>query len=319
MPAVTMRELLESGVHFGHQTRRWNPRMKPYVFGARNGIYIIDLQKTVDQTRAACMFATQVAAEGKKVLFVGTKKQAKEVIEEEAKRAGMYYVNNRWLGGMLTNYQTVKASIDRLKKIEALKISPEWDETPKKEQSRYERELENLKKSLGGIQDMKKLPGAIFVVDTEKEHIAVKEAKKLGIPTIAVVDTNCDPSDITYVIPGNDDAIRSIRLFARLIADSCLEGARVFQEKLRAQEGSDTASKDELETEKKVSRFEGDIDLQGIDEADLEAQEAEDLTMEDVAAELDKPAAAAGAAASDSEKPVAEKAIKKAKKVVKGE
>lgn len=274
MPAITMRELLESGVHFGHQTRRWNPKMKPYVFGARNGIYIIDLQKTVDATRAACDFATKVTSEGKKVLFVGTKKQAKEVIEEEAKRAGMYYVTNRWLGGMLTNYQTVKASIDRLKKIEALKASPAWTDVPKKEQSRYERELEKLLKSLGGIQDMKKLPGAIFVVDTEKEHIAVKEAKKLGIPSIAVVDTNCDPAGINYVIPGNDDAIRSIRLFSRLIADSCLEGARIFQEKLRAQEGA-AADREEMETEKKVSRFEGDIDLQGIDEADIEAQEQE--------------------------------------------
>src|SRR3954452_9028219 len=247
MPAVTMRELLESGVHFGHQTRRWNPKMKPYVFGARNGIYIIDLQKTVDQTRAACAFASDVASEGKKVLFVGTKKQAKDVIEEESKRAGMYYVTNRWLGGMLTNYQTVKASIDRLKKIEALRNSAEWNEVPKKEQSRYDRELDKLQKSLGGIEDMKKLPGAIFVIDTEKEHIAVKEAKKLGIPSIAVVDTNCDPGNIDYVIPGNDDAIRSIRLFARLIADSCLEGTRVFQEKLRAQEISD---KEEGETEK---------------------------------------------------------------------
>jgi len=310
MPAVTMRELLESGVHFGHQTRRWNPKMKPYVFGARNGIYIIDLQKTVDQTRAACAFATQVASEGKKVLFVGTKKQAKEVIEEEAKRAGMYYVNNRWLGGMLTNYQTVKASIDRLKKIEALKISPEWDETPKKEQSRYDRELDKLKKSLGGIQDMKKLPGAIFVVDTEKEHIAVKEAKKLGIPTIAVVDTNCDPSDISYVIPGNDDAIRSIRLFAQLIADSCIEGAKVFQEKLRAQEIAD--AQEESETEKKVSRFEGDIDLQGIDEADLEAQEAEaEVEQEGAPAVVAAPAAAAPVVTE--EKPVAKKAKKSGK------
>lgn len=308
MPAITMRELLESGVHFGHQTRRWNPKMKPYVFGARNGIYIIDLQKTVDQTRAACTFASQVTSEGKKVLFVGTKKQAKEVIEEEAKRAGMYYVNNRWLGGMLTNYQTVKASIDRLKKIEALKISPEWDETPKKEQSRYDRELENLKKSLGGIQDMKKLPGAIFVVDTEKEHIAVKEAKKLGIPTIAVVDTNCDPSNITYVIPGNDDAIRSIRLFARLIADSCLEGAKVFQEKLRAQEVADS-SKDDSTEEKKVSRFEGDIDLQGIDEADLEAQEE----VENQDGESEEPVAVAAAAPAAPAK-ASEKPLKKTKK-----
>src|SRR6201987_3377404 len=251
MPAVTMRELLESGVHFGHQTRRWNPKMKPYVFGARNGIYIIDLQKTVDQTRAACAFASSVCAEGKKVLFVGTKKQAKEVVEEEAKRSGMYFVTNRWLGGMLTNYQTVKASIDRLKKIESLKMSSDWNDVPKKEQSRYERELDKLQKSLGGIQDMKKLPGAIFVIDTEKEHIAVKEAKKLGIPTIAVVDTNCDPSYITYVIPGNDDAIRSIRIFAKLIADSCLEGAQIFQEKLRAQEIADAHSKEESEEEKK--------------------------------------------------------------------
>jgi small subunit ribosomal protein S2 len=280
MPAVTMRELLESGVHFGHQTRRWNPKMKPYVFGARNGIYIIDLQKTVDNTRSACAFATQVCAEGKKVLFVGTKKQAKEVMEEEAKRAGMYHVTNRWLGGMLTNYQTVKASIDRLKKIEALSNSPDWKEVPKKEQSRYMRDYEKLQKSLGGIQDMKKLPVAIFVIDTEKEHIAIKEAKKLGIPTIAVVDTNCDPSNINHVIPGNDDAIRSIRLFARLIADSCLEGVKTFQEKLRAQEVSDQAARDEKDEEKKVSRFEGDIDLQGIDEADLEAQEAAETEVE---------------------------------------
>jgi len=185
----------------------------------------------------------------------------------------MYYVNNRWLGGMLTNYQTVKASIDRLKKIEGMKNSPEWNEVPKKEQSRYDREYEKLKRSLGGIEDMKKLPGAIFVIDTEKEHIAVKEAKKLGIPTVAVVDTNCDPSNINFVIPGNDDAIRSVRLFAKLIADSCLEGARVHQEKLRAADAP--MSKDEDGNEKKVSRFEGDIDLQGIDEADIAASEEE--------------------------------------------
>jgi small subunit ribosomal protein S2 len=276
MPQITMRELLEAGVHFGHQTHRWNPKMKQYVFGARNGIYIVDLQKTVDHTRAACDFITKVTAEGKKVLFVGTKKQAKDVIQEEAVRSGMYFVNNRWLGGMLTNYQTVKASIDRLKKIEALKNSPDWNDVPKKEQARYDRELDKLKKSLGGIEDMKKLPGAIFVIDTEKEHIAVKEAKKLGIPTVAVVDTNCDPSNINFVIPGNDDAIRSVRLFARLIADSCLEGARTFQEKLRAQEGAE--DREEGETEKKVSRFEGDIDLQGIDEADIAAETEEEVT-----------------------------------------
>jgi len=269
MPQVTMRELLEAGVHFGHQTRRWNPKMKPYVFGARNGIYIIDLQKTVEQTRAACDFASKLTSEGKKVLFVGTKKQAKEVVEEEAVRSGMYFVTNRWLGGMLTNYQTVKASIDRLKKIEGQKASDEWKDISKKEQSRIDREYDKLKKSLGGIEEMKKLPAALFVIDTEKEHIAVKEAKKLGIPVIAVVDTNCDPSNVTHVIPGNDDAIRSVRLFSRLIADSCIEGAKTYQEKLRAQEVAE--SKEEGE-EKKVSRFEGDIDLQGVDEADLEAQ-----------------------------------------------
>lgn len=274
MPQITMRELLEAGVHFGHQTRRWNPKMKPYVFGARNGIYIIDLQKTVENTRAACDFAVKVASEGKKILFVGTKKQAKDVVQEEAIRSGMHFVTHRWLGGMLTNYQTVKASIDRLKKFEALKLAPEWNDYSKKEQSSMNREIEKLKKSLGGIEDMKKLPGAIFVVDTAKEHIAVKEAKKLGIPTIAVVDTNCDPTNINYVIPGNDDAIRSVRLFAKLIADSCLEGAKVYQEKLRAKDISDQKEKEEeLLTEKKVSKFEGDIDLRGIDEADLEAQE----------------------------------------------
>ncbi|MBL7715564.1 MAG: 30S ribosomal protein S2 [Bdellovibrionales bacterium] len=280
MPQITMRELLEAGVHFGHQTRRWNPKMKPYVFGARNGIYIIDLQKTVDQARTACDFATKVTAEGKKVLFVGTKKQAKDVVEEEARRSGMYFVTNRWLGGMLTNYQTVRQSIDRLKKIETLKNSPDWTDVPKKEQARYDRELDKLKKSLGGIEDMKKLPGAIFVIDTEKEHIAIKEAKKLGIPTIAVVDTNCDPADITHVIPGNDDAIRSVRLFAKMIADSCLEGAKIHQEKLRAQDAA-SDSKDDDANQKKVSRFEGDIDLRGIDEADLEATEETATTEEE--------------------------------------
>lgn len=273
MPNITMRELLEAGVHFGHQTNHWNPKMKKYVFGARNGIYIIDLQKTVEQAKSAAQFVTSVAAEGKKVLFVGTKKQAKDVVENEAKRADMYYVTNRWLGGMLTNYQTVKASIDRLKKIDALKNSPEWNEHTKKEQSKLDKELEKLKKSLGGIQEMRKLPGALFIIDTMKEHIAIKEAKKLGIPTIAVVDTNCNPEDVDYVIPGNDDAIRSITLFAKIVADSCLEGAKVYQERARAQK---VDLSDEEAQEKKVSRFEGDIDLKGIDEADLEEMEVKE-------------------------------------------
>lgn len=277
MPNVTVKEMLEAGVHFGHQTNHWNPKMKKYVFGARNGIYIIDLQKTVDYTKVACEFIRHVTSEGKKVLFVGTKKQAKGIIEQEAQRAGMYYVTNRWLGGMLTNYQTVKASIDRLKKIEALKASAEWNDVPRKEQSRNNRELEKLKASLGGIQDMKKLPAAVFIIDTAKEHIAVKEAKKLGIPTVGVVDTNCDPTGITHVIPGNDDAVRSVTLFSRLIADSCVEGAKIFEEKLRASEAASEAD-ERAEEEKKVSRFEGDIDLRGVDEADLAAMSEPDPT-----------------------------------------
>lgn len=277
MPNVTMKELLEAGVHFGHQTSRWNPKMKPYVFGARNGIYIIDLQKTVQHAREACAFAKSIAADGRKLLFVGTKKQAQEVIVEEATRAGQYFVASRWWGGMLTNYQTIKASIDRLKKIETMKLNGEFEALPKKEQSALNREAEKLQASLGGIKEMKKLPGALFIIDPTKEHIAIKEAKKLGIPIIAVVDTNCDPDEIDFVIPGNDDAIRAIKLFSHLIAESCIEGARVFQEKIRADERLAAAlASEEKDEGTKVSRFEGDIDLRGPDEAELtEEGEAE--------------------------------------------
>ncbi len=278
MPNVTMKELLEAGVHFGHQTSRWNPKMKSYVFGARNGIYIIDLQKTVQFTRDACEFAKKTTAEGKKILFVGTKLQAKDVIVEEATRSGQYYIANRWLGGMLTNYQTIKASIDRLKKLEALKTSEDFKLISKKEQSSINREVVKLQAGLGGIKEMKKLPGALFIVDIQKEHIAVKEAQKLGIPTIAVVDTNCNPDGIDYVIPGNDDAIRAIKLFSHLISESCLEGNTVLQEKIRAD--ADLASRlasEEVVEEKKVSRFEGDIDLRGPDEAEIaEVEETSD-------------------------------------------
>ncbi|MEW6057164.1 MAG: 30S ribosomal protein S2 [Bdellovibrionota bacterium] len=276
MPNVTMKELLEAGVHFGHQTSRWNPKMKSYVFGARNGIYIIDLQKTVQHAREACAFAQKITAEGKRLLFVGTKKQAKDVVIEEAVRSGQNYVANRWLGGTLTNYQTIKASIDRLKRLETLKAGEDFEALTKKEQSMIGREIEKLEASLGGIKDMKKLPGAMFVIDPMKEHIAVKEAKKLGIPTIAVVDTNCDPDDIDYVIPGNDDAIRAIKLFSHLIAESCIEGARAFQEKLKADEHlAAQLAKEDSSEDKKVSRFEGDIDLRGPDEAELEAAASE--------------------------------------------
>ncbi len=274
MPNVTMKELLEAGVHFGHQTSRWNPKMKKYVFGARNGIYIIDLQKTVQRAREACTFTNKITSEGRKILFVGTKKQAKDVIIEEAKRSEQYFVANRWLGGMLTNYQTIKASIDRLKQIQEMKTTGDFELLPKKEQSQLNKEAEKLEASLGGIKDMKKLPGAIFIIDPMKEHIAIKEAKRLGIPVIAVVDTNCDPDNIDYVIPGNDDAIRSIKLFSHLIAESCIEGARVFSEKLKTDEAlAAKFAKDQAEERKRVSRFEGDIDLRGVDEADVSATE----------------------------------------------
>ncbi len=277
MPTISMKDMLEAGVHFGHQTNHWNPKMKPYVYGARNGIYIVDLQQTVDRARKACDFIKSVTAEGKKVIFVGTKKQAKEVVEKEAQRAGMYYVTERWLGGMLTNFQTVKASIDRLKKIESLKATDGWNDYTKKEQSGFDRELTKLKRGLGGIQEMKKLPGAMFIIDTTKEANAIKEARRLGIPTVAIVDTNCDPSGIDFVIPGNDDAFRAVNLFAKMIADACLEGTTVHQEKLRA--AGSASSKDEDDSAgKKVSRFEGDIDLKGVDAADLEAMEQTETT-----------------------------------------
>ncbi|HCF61311.1 MAG TPA: 30S ribosomal protein S2 [Myxococcales bacterium] len=222
---ISMRQLLEAGVHFGHQTRRWNPKMKPYIFGARNGIYIIDLQKTVGLFRKAYSFLSETIARGGTVLFVGTKKQAQEVIAEEATRANQYYVNNRWLGGTLTNFRTIKQGIDRFKGIERMQQDGTYERLPKKEVASLEREREKLEKNLGGIKEMSRLPGALFVIDPKKEHIAIHEANRLGIPVIAVVDTNCDPEGIDYVIPGNDDAIRAIKLFAGKMADAAIEGS----------------------------------------------------------------------------------------------
>src|SRR5512145_626922 len=222
--AISMKQLLEAGVHFGHQTKRWNPKMKPYIFGARNGIYIIDLQKTVGLARNALRFVSEAVGKGGSVLFVGTKKQAQDAIKEESVRAGQYSVTNRWLGGTLTNFKTVKQGIDRLKTIEKMAADGTYERLPKKEVAQLEREREKLEKNLGGIKDLSRLPSALFVVDTKKEHIAVHEANRLGIPVVAVVDTNCDPEGIDYVIPGNDDAIRSIRLFTGKIAEACLEG-----------------------------------------------------------------------------------------------
>ena len=242
MSQITMKQLLEAGVHFGHQTRRWNPKMKPYIFGARNGIYIIDLQKTVRYFRTAYSFLQKTAQNGEKILFVGTKKQAQEAILEEAARAGQFYVNNRWLGGMLTNFSTIKRSIDRLKKIEVMAQDGTYDLLTKKEVLQLEREKAKLEKSLGGIKGMNRLPGAIFVIDPKKENIAVKEARKLGIPVVAVVDTNCDPEEIDYIIPGNDDAIRAIRLFAQKMADACVDGLAAREADLRADVSSDDSA-----------------------------------------------------------------------------
>lgn len=224
MAVVNMKQLLEAGVHFGHQTRRWNPKMAPYIFTERNGIYILDLQKTVKLLEQAYNFVRDVAAEGKGILFVGTKKQAQESIETEAKRCGMFYVNNRWLGGMLTNFTTISQRIKRLKELEEMETNGMFDVLPKKEVIRLRAEKEKLEKNLGGIKEMRELPGAVFIVDPKKEHIAVREARILGIPIVAIVDTNCDPDEIDYVIPGNDDAIRAIKLITSKIADAVLEG-----------------------------------------------------------------------------------------------
>ena len=224
MSVISMKQLLEAGVHFGHQTRRWNPKMKEYIFTERNGIYIIDLQKTVKMIDEAYYFIRDLAMEGGTVLFVGTKKQAQESIEQEAKRCEMFYVNQRWLGGMLTNFKTIQSRINKLRKIEKMEADGDFDLLPKKEVIQLKAEQEKLEKNLGGIKEMKKLPSAMFVVDPRKEHIAILEAKALGIPVVAIVDTNCDPDEADYPIPGNDDAIRAVKLIASKIADAVLEG-----------------------------------------------------------------------------------------------
>lgn len=239
MAYITIRELLEAGVHFGHQTKRWNPKMKKYIFGARNGIYIIDLQQTVKLFKQAHDFIKTVTAEGKDVLFVGTKKQASEAIYEEANRAEMFYVENRWLGGMLTNFQTIKNNINRFHFLNSIENDGTLENYPKKEQAKMFKEKEKLEFAIGGISNMKRLPSAIFIIDPKNEAIAVKEGKRLGIPIVAVVDTNCDPDDIDYVIPGNDDAIRSIRLFTSSVADACIEGRQMYEERMQAQADGD--------------------------------------------------------------------------------
>lgn len=265
MPKVTMKELLESGVHFGHQTNRWNPKMKPYIYTSRNGIYIIDLQQTVGFFDAAYKFVVDMVASGKELLFVGTKKQAQESIKTEAERCAMPYVNQRWLGGMLTNFTTIKKSIDRLNTLDDMFEDDSINAFTKKETLGLQREREKLQKVLGGIRDMKDLPGGIFIVDPRKELISVKEGKKLGIPIIAVVDTNCDPDDIDYIVPGNDDAIRAIKLFSLKMADSVIEGKKRFEELIQAE--SDKEEKEEPETETKAEDVDIDVDIPETEEA----------------------------------------------------
>ncbi len=287
---ITMKQLLEAGVHFGHQTKRWNPKMKPFIFGARNGIYIIDLQKTVQLARNAFRFISDVVAHGGSVLFVGTKKQAQDAVTEEANRCAQFHVTNRWLGGTLTNFKTIKAGIDRLKTIEKMAEDGTFDRLPKKEVAALQHEQSKLQKNLGGIKEMARLPGALFIIDPKKEHIAVHEARRLGIPIVGLVDTNCDPEGIEYVIPGNDDAIRSIRLFAGKVADAATEGAARYQAMLierghrddEREEGRDQrGSRREPAAEGEPADVEVVASEAGVSEA--VAAEAEDLEAQPVA------------------------------------
>jgi len=291
---ITMRQLLEAGVHFGHQTKRWNPKMKKYIFGARNGIYIIDLQKSLPLFRKAYKKVVEIVADGGEVLFVGTKRQAQEHIREEAKRCGMYWVNQRWLGGMLTNFQTIKKSIARLKRLETMKADGTYDLLIKKEVVSLERKREKLEKNLGGVKDMEKQPACIFVIDCKRESIAVAEANKLGIPVVAVVDTNCDPDPIDYLIPGNDDAIRAIKLFCSRIADAALEGKMLREERKQAAADKEVDEADFQDTE----AGEGPV----IERVGVEAESVVVEAAETVMAEEVEPAVAE----EKKEKPVVE-------------
>ena len=274
MATITMKELLEAGVHFGHQTKRWNPRMKEYIFGERNGIYIIDLQKTLKMFKEASKFVTDLTGQGKVILFVGTKRQAQDAIAEEANRCGMFYINQRWLGGLLTNWITVQKSVKRLQELDEMATDGRYELLTKKEVIKLERERKHLQANLAGIKNMNRLPDAIFVIDSNKEQIAVREARKLGIPVVAVVDTNCDPSEVDYVIPGNDDALRAIRLFASKIADSVAEGAQLMTDKQAADLAAAVYSEPEAAP---VGEAGGEATAEGAGEAG-----SEDISMEDV-------------------------------------
>lgn len=262
MSIISMKQLLEAGVHFGHQTRRWNPKMAEYIFTERNGIYIIDLQKTVKKVEEAYLFVREVAANGEDILFVGTKKQAQESIKEEAERCGQFYVNTRWLGGMLTNFKTIRGRLERLKELERMEQEGIFEVLPKKEVIKLRAEMERLQKYLGGIKNMNRLPGAVFIVDPKKERIAVLEARKLGIPIVAIVDTNCDPDEIDYVIPGNDDAIRAVKLIASKVADAVLEGKQGEQLTSTSTDISSDLNEDSIVYDDNV---EGESDSDSID------------------------------------------------------
>ena len=267
MVSVTMKELLEAGVHFGHQVRRWNPKMKEFIFGERNGIYIIDLQKTQRMFREAIAFVTNLIAEdkGKTVLFVGTKRQAQDAIREESEKCGQYYVNQRWLGGLLTNFQTVQKSIKRLKDLEAMQTDGRYEKLTKKERIKLDRERDSLNKNLSGIKSMTRLPDAIFIIDVKKEEIAVAEANRLGIPIVAVVDTNCSPEGIDYVIPGNDDALRAVRLFASRISDAIVEGNQIATEGGLAAQAADASGEATAESEGESSELSVSEDTEPLD------------------------------------------------------
>ncbi len=278
MATITMKELLEAGVHFGHQTKRWNPRMKEYIFGERNGIYIIDLQKTLKMFKEASKFVGELASAGKIVLFVGTKRQAQDAISEEAQRCGMFYINQRWLGGLLTNWVTVQKSVKRLKELDEMATDGRYELLPKKEVIKLERERKHLQANLAGIKNMSRLPDAIFVIDSNKEQIAVREARKLGIPVVAVVDTNCDPTEVDYVIPGNDDALRAIRLFTSKISESIAEGVQMMSDKQVAEMTAATdaaqARADAAQAEAAAAAY-AEEPVSAIDPA-------EDISMEEV-------------------------------------
>ncbi len=273
MPSISMKELLEAGVHFGHQTKRWNPKMKEYIFGERNGIYIIDLQKTLKLFKDAMRYVAEMAAQGKTVLFVGTKRQAQEAVAEEAARCSQYYVNQRWLGGLLTNMLTVQKSIKRLKELDAMAEDGGYAGRAKKEAGRLERERKHLQQNLAGIKEMNGLPDVVFVIDSNKEAIAVKEARKLGIPVVAVVDTNCDPDEVDHVIPGNDDALRAIRLFTTKVADAVIEGRSLATEQDFAAEKIVT---DETPAAEEIPEY-TQFDPQQLDQLMSEGLSDEDL------------------------------------------